>query len=96
MGPTLKRIERPTVDELKTAIAGLHDVDGHLLHPIAVETVLDDECHQVRLRFWLGARRDQSAIYTFTFTNHRSISENLAELEDFVREQYLIATHPPE
>lgn len=47
----------------------------------------------MRFRFCLSPN---TATYTFTFNSQHSIIENLVDLEEFVREQYLIATHPPD
>ena len=96
MSPTTKRIERPTIEQMEAAIASLQMIEGHSVHPIATEAILDDECDQLRFRFRLGPNTKQSATYTFTFTSQHSIIENLVDLEEFVREQYLIATHPPD
>lgn len=79
-------------------IAALHakgDVSGHALHVLHLEEYSLPAHDAVRCQFWLGAKQSESATYTFTFTSDLSIAENLADLEDYVRERFGVATQCP-
>lgn len=87
--------KRPFADRMKAAIGSTERIAGQVLRPVSIEEFLDPVCDQLRFQFWLGNDRERSATYTFTFTSEISIADNLLELEDFVREQSVVATLPP-
>ena len=93
--PVMKKQARPFNGEMIAALGGCKQVAGHILQVLRFEEFQGPGNDAVRCQFWLGAKRQESATYTFTCASELSVVENLAELEDFVRERFASATRPP-
>ena len=93
--PVMKREARPFNGEMIAAVRARKLVAGHVFQVLRLESFEGREADAVQCQFWLGTRRAESATYTFTCTSDLSVAENLAELEDFVRDRFLVASKPP-
>ena len=91
----MQREARPFTQRMKDALGSRKLVAGHSLHVVGLQEFHGVEHDAVQVQFWLGAQASKSAVYTFTCTSELSVADNLAELEDFVRDRFEAATKPP-